>query len=539
MEPLPPWSRLLSVALLAALAAALVGCYDTRQVITLNPDGSGKAQVESVFLPPDWWNDAPSRPQPAAQAALRRILQTAEGVDAWQDVSSDELPDGRIRIRGTAYFPDLSRFKTELTSLQRFSVTRDGGGRLTLAIRTSPPAGVPGWVATNRLTTPETLARERQKLKLLRPLLAGLLESSAMDSTVQLPGTIQSSANFERAGPDQVRLRLSGPRLIAALDRFIADPEFAPRRLNVAGAGDPQGQDAANELLYGERAPVHAVTETALKPRFNYTAEVAQASIAFPAVAKSLGLPVGGNPILAPASDPAGPAQLAVTGVEWRFNEAEPDHTLPIRARTGYTLRLKARLAEPILAARSIEITQATTAEGRQLAASPGAIQLSSPPGGDGATQLRFAVSMESPPPDSRGLSTLEGFIHGECPLNRRADELFAGPLRGTAAGLAPGTQLEFVPESPAGTGKIVLHSSLPPEHLLWLQVRTDAGRLLEARRQGTITVGERHAITFALPHPLPASGRVVAGRHDGRTTVRIPFALTNVNLLGQPVAAN
>lgn len=111
--------------------------------------------------------------------------------------------------------------------------------------------------------------------------------------------------------------------------------------------------------------------------------------------------------------------------------------------------------------------------------------------------------------------------------------------MRGTAAALAPGTQLEFVPESPAGTGRVVLHTSLPPEHLLWLQIRTDAGRLLEARRQGTITVGNRHAITFAVPHPLPAVGRIVAGRHDGRATVRIPFALTNVNLLGQPLAAN
>jgi hypothetical protein len=531
-----------ATSLLAALATLLGGCYDTRQIITLNPDGSGKADLESVFIPPDWWNDAAAQTNRAGTAALQRLIQTAEGVEAWRDVSSEELPDGRIRVRGTAYFPQLNRFKTELNRLHRFELSRTGTDALTIAVQTAPPGSTPGWTSTNRQANSPDVARERQKLKRLRPLLAAFLEPSAMDTTLLLPGAIRSSSNFERPETNQLRLRLTGARLLAALDRVLDEPGNAappPGRNPTDDARhDPT---AANALLYGERAPVRAVVSAGGAPRFDYALEVDQASRTFPALAQSLGLPSNPNPTIAsePAtSTPPDPAQLVVTGAEWQFQENDFVPGSSRQATPRYTLRVRAQLAEPILAARAVEITRATTTEGLPLDASVGAIQVSPPRSLEGPADLRFAISMASPPPDSRGLARLEGVIVCERATRRRTEEIFSGRLQGTAPAAIPGSQLEFIPESPAGTGRIVLHTSRPPASLQGLEIRTAAGRMLELKPRGTVTVGSRHSITFVALHPLPTSGLVSARAHDGRTLVRVPFALTNVSLLGQPLAA-
>ncbi len=96
----------LKLVLLPLVALLLASCYETKQEITLNPDGTGKMRLESSFQNVNIGNQDAS-PEEALQAAVGRIVNDSKGVDVWDDVSFKQLDDGRIHFAGTAYFKKI------------------------------------------------------------------------------------------------------------------------------------------------------------------------------------------------------------------------------------------------------------------------------------------------------------------------------------------------------------------------------------------------------------------------------------------------
>ena len=77
---------LLRILLLAVACVFAAGCFETKQEFTLNPDGSGKAVIESSFTPTAWLiNTGEQDPEKSARDAIRKVIEEAEGADAWQE----------------------------------------------------------------------------------------------------------------------------------------------------------------------------------------------------------------------------------------------------------------------------------------------------------------------------------------------------------------------------------------------------------------------------------------------------------------------
>lgn len=528
------WPRSVALSLaLSILSVLLTGCFDTKQEITLNPDGSGKVTFESTIteVEPLVFGDFAAASEESVNQAARKLLEKAEGVDAWRDLSFRELEDGRLFVRATAYFSDLSKLKTDFNSILRFRVTKDAKSQLVIEPRPDTSRSPVRLPETNDVVTAETIRRTRKQFRALKPLFDASFGTTKLDTVIHVSGEVRSASNFDSKLPCSLRLRFDGARLLAVIEELLFDPETNRRLL---AGGTEFDANFANEKLYGQRAPVVAVVKPG-KPLFDYAAEVAEARKAFPALARSLGIE-GNSPQPKPAVDGLA-ARVAVTEVKFRPNDSEKAGLRFRMHSSPYTVCLKGDFAGAVSSVDEIELTRAITIEGINLVPrdSAGHRFLSIPQGG---TNVEFEVHLQAPPMNSKGLAELAGYLQCGSADNRRSVELVSGGLAQGAVGKAFGTEIEFVGSNAEGGERLVLRTDLEEEMMRSVKVIGDAGQAVVLSQRGLTRFGARRSYTFVASGVIPRSGRLVADIRVGSQKVRIPFAVTNITLLGQPLAS-
>ena len=290
-----------------ALAAMLAGCLEVKQDYTLNPDCSGKVIVDLLAqeMPINvGQGDAPD-PEVLAKQTVRRMLDGADGVDAWADVAYNRTDDGRTHFKGTAYFKDLSKLKLSIAGLIGATLSKDDKGGLTLLIGGSPEAAKSPPPAPPKLTQEETDQRikaQRERFKQMRPMMEMFFAKARVEMSFRLPAAPADVSNLRKDPDGTLRFVLDGGKALQAIDQLMADDEYVRER---AAAGPEAGKNTAwlnealNEKLFGSRAPVRARASGDLKPLFDYAAEVKAAKDAYPKMMERLGLPS------APAAPPA------------------------------------------------------------------------------------------------------------------------------------------------------------------------------------------------------------------------------------------
>jgi hypothetical protein len=317
-------------------------------------------------------------------------------------------------------------------------------------------------------------------------------------------------------------------------EQIFFDPEMTRQLLAGTVPGLLLGEHFANEKLYGQRAPVLAVIN-ASRPLFDYVAEVAEARKTFPALAQALGL----------SADTASPklfvdglsARVTVTAVRLHLERDEPPGLRFGNQRSSYTISLTGDLPGPVSDISDVELTNAVTVEGISLV--PSDTDIGSFRTHSGTTNVSFEVHLRPPPSDSKGLAKVAGYLECGSAENRRRIELFSGKLGQGAKGSAFGTEIEFIGGDGGAKGeKLVLAADFDFEQALSLKVIGEAGQTAELTRQGMIRFGNKRSCTFTAPGMIPRPGKIVAEVVTGSQKVRIPFAVTNLSLLGQPLAA-
>ena len=124
-------------AVLFAALWAVVGCNGvSKEVYTLNPDGTGKVEfklVQQLESPMQLGDGGGKSKDEKARDRVRNVLDASEGVEAWSDVTYKTAKindEWRVLIRGTAYFRDPSKVKfAEQDRVLRARWTRGRNGR--------------------------------------------------------------------------------------------------------------------------------------------------------------------------------------------------------------------------------------------------------------------------------------------------------------------------------------------------------------------------------------------------------------------------
>jgi len=302
--------------LICALPLAFAGCVEGELTYLLNPDGSGKVNIDVVMpATPTFIRSSPggeTLKTPTDHLAkirkefVQSILKSSRGVTAWEDVSVNFKPDGRIHFKGIAYFQDASRLKIQ-TIPAPVPLLRKSGGKLRLTFKKDgDDAGrkSPRTVAQSKLDPRKLSGKmldqyvrlERVKYQQSKGLLLAFLTGLDLKSSFRVPGPVSSVQGFERPKADTVSLRLEGRQVIEEIDRIMSKSDrelgaYVKEHGAIVSSmnNGPPGQDLSP--LFHKLSTAAAVVDKPKGPLFDFSAAVERARSKYPQLRKQLDVP--------------------------------------------------------------------------------------------------------------------------------------------------------------------------------------------------------------------------------------------------------
>ncbi len=298
--------RLLTIGLVASLALLAGGCFETREVFKLNPDGSGMLKFEvltAVQLNPMQGNKEIGEPEEAAKKTAQDFLDKSKGVDAWEDVSYKVVKDGRIYIAGTAYFKDVTKFETAVGGIKPQWVNTDSGATYTFVPEIMPSqnkgpgsgSGEKGDVPDGELSGDEldkAMLKERMEYQQGRPVMGAIYSSFKRDVHIALPGKIKGTSMYPRTKDGLIRINIDGEKILETFDRIMADDELVKKLVYLDGEQEEQfvKKQALRMLMNAKTFDPDVKVEGPLKPLLDYSKAVEKAKAAEDAMFEKLGL---------------------------------------------------------------------------------------------------------------------------------------------------------------------------------------------------------------------------------------------------------
>jgi hypothetical protein len=290
--------------LVCALAlGVLPGCVEMSKTITLNPDGSGKVSFETVAAPNPLGSvviGPQPKPKPTLDDKKRKELSTlltkSKGVTAWKNVSIQWAADGRLRIKGTAYFQHVEDLKLmEMGEAYLWTKGKDGNYRLEVnqfENKDGPPRDPPPDLA--KMTDAELdqyILEQRVAYQETKWLLTALFTDLKIKSVVRLPGPALNAKGFTKDNARMVSLTIDGDAILVAVKKVMAlDNATLKRKMRELKKVDIVNLSFFPNLVLEQ--PV-LVVDKAAEPQFDYAREVKDAIAAYPALRKQLDLEPG------------------------------------------------------------------------------------------------------------------------------------------------------------------------------------------------------------------------------------------------------
>jgi hypothetical protein len=288
------------ILVLAVAALALPSCLECKETGMVNPDGSGKATIDLLVNVPA----AAGAPPAAAigKQVAARFLATAQGVEAWKDITIDVAPDGRSHVVATAYFPDISKFKLDAPITMTWAKNGEGGFTFVMkkdqaAAPTAPPPMADDKVA-------QAIAEAKDEYKQSQPGMQMVLGTLKISVGFTLPGNVMATNILtKKADGSTVAMAIDGKSMIAAMDKIYADDKVLAVAVK-AGENSPVTDELLMENLFGKKGQLSATVAGPVKDLFDYKAEMAAAKAAEPQMLKKLNLVLNPSETM-PASQPA------------------------------------------------------------------------------------------------------------------------------------------------------------------------------------------------------------------------------------------
>jgi len=543
------FTRLFTAVVSLGALTLLTGCFETKDDFTLNPDGSGKVTHECSFQQVNLGGDNEAT-EDSLKEAIGKVITEAKGVEAWRDVSYRRLDDGRLFFKGTAYFTNLNTLDIPNQTMLEFDWKRSGGGAV-LALRTNKSEKKEGFQMEKKTVdwaklTPEErtkkLKEERAKFQQAKGIVSAFLGSMKHDVVFHLPGKVGESSNFTKDASGALRLQFEGAKLLAAVEKRMADDAWAMKNSDsLSVQGQPMMDDAVNELVFGSKAPVRAAV-TGGQPLFDYTMEVTAAKKETEKIRRELGVSSIAATVAAPAQGGA-LRGVKVVGARWisKLERKENDFR-PFFHEPGYTLVLQVDFPGSILAVSSSSFaTNATAEDGSDLLPDQDrirwttGIKLSADQG-----SALIEVELKLPAPGVKGLKELSGTIEYQVAGGTKQVDLGFTNLQDNARGTELGALIKSIKPSRRNDGSQQLELKLnhPKNGLKAVYLKLDAMNLSKLEQRGYSGGGNSYTYTFDHRGAIPANGRLVVEIYEQLQTFTAPFKLENISLLGTALNA-
>lgn len=297
------FQRIARVSLVAVGLAMLSGCIEGTQTITLNPNGSGKVEYDTltpVELAFDFTGKKPKdqSPQEIMQDALQKRLAQNKGVTAWKDVSVKWAADGRMHFVGTAYFDKLDDLNAKsepdqvrAPSFGAFQAKLEGGELLTITARKDPNAkpntgpAPPDLVSGTADEWDEYVIKQRLAYQTARPFMVMILTDLKVKTVFRLPGEVKESKGFTKEGGRVVAHTMDGNAMLVSVKKFMLQDVASWKKVLKSNPDQVTTWGLTPDLLEPQ-VVVHQLGNA----QFDYAKEVQQAREAYPKLRERLKL---------------------------------------------------------------------------------------------------------------------------------------------------------------------------------------------------------------------------------------------------------
>ncbi len=259
--------------LLLLAVASLSACYERKDAAIINPDGSGKIQIEIDISVAAGDHQKPDT-LGTGRLFAANLINGTRGVDAWAAVAISEAADGRAHITGTAYFSDLNKLKISPEIPIEFLWKRDADGAVFSIQRIHSPVKS----ATQAQVT-DLVKQAQDQYKQNQPVMHVQLGAYAQTLSFQLPGELADERLLTRDG-NTVTLALDGKKVAKAVDEMMANGDALSATF-AAGADGPANDDILMQSMFGKKGPisVHSKFATGAAPLFDYKTEMRVAQL--------------------------------------------------------------------------------------------------------------------------------------------------------------------------------------------------------------------------------------------------------------------
>jgi hypothetical protein len=269
---------------------------------TINPDGTGKVTFEVVWpplAPPAGANLAAE--ETAAKQIARQMTDVTPGVEVWADVGLVKMEDNRYRIKGTAYFKDVSKMGAGPGQEGAASWVKDPQGGMTLTVvmhGAAPEAKPPEKPRFTDEQVASLIKTVREQFKRDHDKIAAAYAGMQADLAYHLPGTAAESGGFVKVADGSLHYYVDGTKLMAALEKAMADDDVMRQCFQA-------GKSPAQAVISKELAATLKAHMTGdLKPLFDFEAEVKAAKEALPKMLEKLGPPPAPPAVTPPTAAP-------------------------------------------------------------------------------------------------------------------------------------------------------------------------------------------------------------------------------------------
>lgn len=545
----------LSRVLLVLAVTFILGCVEEKNEYTINPDGSGKVAYSVTFAPTHFnLNEKEPDLQNQIIPEIEKILQQSKGIDVWKNISYKLTDDGDIHFTGTAYFPDINKLDIRAGGFSKdmkLNFSRDQSGRITIELQKDSDSKNKGTkVNVPELSEAELAQKVKEakfQYKRSKPMMLGMLGTLKIDTLLHLPGKIEEISNFKKINNTTAQVKLEGSRMIEAMDKTMADDDWLKQQIRAGKNPLKDGPDdlVFNEMLFGQKAPVRVVLQSGSKPLFDYNAQVTDAQKNYKNMLEELGFGKT-SPLTVPTvtDAPVGPGDLKVGGVSLVTGIDEERGIKPLQHQyqNCYKLSLILELPEPNLKITEGRVKKAVTDSGQDLLPEEEwNRKIDFPKLSKDKKAAVFNIKLSVPDKDAKGLAELSGALHYFKFIGTKKIDLGIMDFEDDTKSKVDGFSIKSIKKKPGAweKGNTYMHIgiNLLRGSIKDVKLYREDGTEIKTFFAGSSYMKDR-LINYNIrtKGEFPPRGRIVFEVLDGITKHEIPFKLTNISLLGQPL---
>jgi len=532
--------RVALLALCVCLGAA-AGCLETKHTYTVNPNGSGKVLVEATLLPSNILGGR-SDPDARVKNTVSDILTKSRGVAAWKDVEYKRLKDGRLWFRGTAYFGKLSEVQLAHVQIHACKWTREHADRFKLDV--ADVSNKDGKEPKPRRLSKEEMKKETAKQRAayqeMKEIRRTMFSAVKVTLSFHLPGTAQTKTNLRQGEDKALHVTVDAQGIGRAMDELVLDDAWMRKQI-LAGydiSGHiPLEDPALRKKVFGKPGPIEAVVTDAVKPLFNYGAEVAEAKQGYETMIDKLGLK---KTLPVPAK--GGFKAFRLVGTRFVTQHEPKDRLFPFGTRRGCVLAFIGEFPGSFVEITGGVVKKALTDDGKNVLPAQASRRKILYPYllSKARTKVLLYVRIEMPAPGARGLRELSGTLEYTAGSTSKEVDLGLQKINVGARGKVLGAEITAIGLTRHIMGgkeeAVSIRVNLPAYRVKGLGAYDATGKPAFLLYNTTGPRTGKTASFHVLKSSLPRGGKLVVHVWQDIRKHVAPFKVTEVSWQGETV---